>query len=698
MTGQRDGRGRRRPRGGIATLPGLAALLLAGLGGGAAEARITSLEITNRTSPAPGGGFGEVGPYEQLDGIARGEVDPEDPLNAGIQDIRLAPRNARGMVEYETDVSILKPVDPSRGNRVLLYDVVNRGNRVATGAFNIGATADNPAGDGFLQRRGYTVVWSGWQGDLLPGGGRLSIRVPVAHEADGSPITGRVRTEFTPNAPAATQTLTAGFSSNTPGYPTVSLDNAGAVLTRRMRQADAPEIVPNSAWAFADCSTVPFPGRPDPQRICLGPHPGGDGFDTDHIYELLYTAKDPLVLGLGFAATRDLVAWLRGSGEGRNPLAGAVDTVLMHGTSQSGRWMRTFLDLGFNESEDHRRVADGMNPHIGSVRGAFNIRFGMPGRLAGTQHTERAYPGNEDSLTYQPTRDPVLRETHGLLDRCRATRTCPRILHTLSSTEYWQSAGSFDTTDPTGTRDLPDAAGTRIYHFAGTQHGGFSPVAPAPTSTGICEQLPNTNSYTYLLRNLLVRLDEWVVDGRAPPPSAHPTIKDGTLIPPEALEFPAIPGVNPNPVSLHNPRDFLWRGPGFDYTRVSGILQEPPVPVVRYRVLLPQVDADGNEVGGLRSTTLQAPLGTYTSWNTRRQGFVQGDACDLTGSFVAFPAREADRKPGDPRPSLEARYGDHAGYVAAVRRAAAALLGQGYLLPEDAEAAIAAAEASAVLR
>jgi hypothetical protein len=664
----------------------------------AAQARIVSLEITNRTSPTPGGGFGDVGPYEQLDGVARGEVDPEDPLNAAIQDLKLAPRNARGLVEYETDVSILKPADMARGNHVLLYDVVNRGNRVVTNAFNVGATADNPAGDGFLQRRGYTVVWSGWQGDLLPGANRLTIRVPVAREAGGGAITGRVRAEFTPNAPAATQNLTAGFSSNTPGYPTASLDNAGAVLTRRMRQADAREAIPNDAWAFADCGTAPFPGTPDPQKICLGPHAGGNGFDTDHIYELLYTAKDPLVLGLGFAATRDLIDWLRSSGDASNPLAGEVNAVLMHGTSQSGRWLRTFLDLGFNESEDHRRVADGMQPHIGSVRGSFNIRFGTPGRLAGTQHTEREYPGNEDSLTYQPTTDPVLRTTHGLLDRCRATRTCPRIVHTLSSTEYWQSAGSFNTTDPTSTRDLPDAPGVRIYHFAGTQHGGFSPVAPAPTSTGICEQLPNTNSYTYLLRNLLVRLTDWVVDDRAPPPSAHPTIRDGTLVLPEALEFPPVPGANPNPVSLHNPRDFLWRGPGFDHTRVSGVLEEPPVPVVRYRVLLPEVDADGNEVGGLRSTTLQAPLGTYTSWNTRRQGFVQGDACDLTGSFFPFAARPAERQPGDPRPTLEERYGDHDGYVAAVRQAAAALLARGYLLPEDADAAVAAADASSTLR
>lgn len=664
-----------------------------------AEARITDITVTTRTSPAFGGASFAAGPYEQLDGVATGEVDPNDPQNAVITDIALAPRNARGMVEYSMDVSILKPVDQDKGNGVLLYDVVNRGNKIVPGFFNVGTSATNPAGDGFLENQGYTIVWSGWQGDLVPQPGQLGIRVPVAHQPDGGTITGVVRTEFTLSAPASTQNLTAGSSSNTPGYPTVSLDNSRAVLTQRVHQYDPPQVIPNSGWAFADCTTQPFPGTPDPQRICLGPNgAGGTGFDTDHIYELYYTARDPLVLGLGFAATRDLVAFLHRSSDTRNPVAGAIRHTLLHGTSQSGRWARNYLNLGFNADETGDPVFEGMNPHIGSVQGDFNVRFGQPGRLAGTEHTEKQYPGPDSPLSYERTFDPYRRENAGLLDSCRQTRTCPKIVQTLSDVEYWSASASADTTDPLGTRDLPLPRNVRVYQFSSTQHGGYSPVAPLPTSTGICQQLPNANSYTYNLRALLVALTRWVVDGTQPPASAYSRLADGTLVRPEGVQFPAIPGVAYDVSHLFNTRLLYFRGYRFDERTESGILREPPIPLAAYPGLLPQVDGDGNDLGGLRSTTLQAPLGTYTGWNTRRAGFSEGDSCDLTGSYIPFAAHAADRAPGDPRPSLEERYGTHDGYVAAVTRAAESLLRRGYLLPGDAEATVSAAQASAVLR
>ena len=665
----------------------------------AARARVTAITITSRTSPAFGGGSFTAGAYEQLDGVVTGEVDPNDPANAAITDIALAPRNADGMVEYSTDISILKPIDESRGNGVLLYDVVNRGNRIVPGFFNVGVTTANPAGDGFLENQGYTLVWSGWQGDLVPQPGQLGIRVPIAHQGDGSTITGIVRSEFTLSVPASTQNLTAGSSTNTPGYPAANLDRSAAVLTQRVHQYDPPQVIPNNDWAFADCTVQPFPGTPNPQRICLGLNgTGGSGFDTNHIYELYYVAKDPLVLGLGFAATRDVVAYLRRSSDPQNPVAGAIRHTLLHGTSQSGRWSRNFLNLGFNEDEAGQIVFEGMNPHIASVQGDFNVRFGQPGRLAGTEHTEKQYPGPDTPLSYEPAFDPYRRETAGLLDRCSQTATCPKIVHTMSDVEYWSASGAIDTTDPLGTRDLAQPDNVRIYQFSSTQHGGYSPIAPLPTSTGICQQLPNANSYTYNLRALLIALTQWVVNGTQPPASAYSRIQDGTLVRPEKVLFPSIPGVSYDVSHVFNTRLLYFRGFEFNETTESGVLFEPPLPLVVYPGLLPQVDQDGNDLGGLRSTTLQAPLGTYTGWNTRRAGFSEGDSCDLTGSYIPFAVHRADRAAGDPRLSLEERYGSHAGYIMAVTNAAQTLLHQGFLLPGDAQATVTAAQASAVLQ
>ena len=682
-----------------------AASLAACLAAGAiapAHARITSLVIRTRTSPAlNGAAFGQggrVGQYEQLDGTAYGTVDPADPANALIQDIALAPRNADGTVSYSMDVSILKPIDPARGNHVLLYDVVNRGNKVVTGSLNTGVTAASPAGDGFLENQGYSMVWSGWQGDLVPQPGQLGISVPVASNRDGSPITGLVRSEFVtlavPATPVTTQNVTAGFSSNTPGYPAADLDPRRALLTSRVHQADAQSVVAPSDFAFADCTTTPFPGTPDPRKLCLR-----GGFDTDRIYELYYVARNPLVLGLGFAATRDLVSFLRSSTDADNPLAGATTASVLHGTSQSGRWAREYLQLGFNADESGRRVFDGMNPHIASGRGAFNVRFGQPGRLSGTEHTEKQYPGLDSALTYEDSFDPYTGLSAGLLDRCRRDGTCPKISHVMSDTEYWQANGSMDTTDALGRTDLPDPANVRVYQMSSAQHGGFSPTAPVPTATGICQHVADANSYTYTLRDLLVRLTQWVTTGRAPPASRHATIAAGTLVEPAQVAFPAIPGVTYDLARTYNTRELYFRGFGFNARDESGSVAEPPLPIHTYNVRLPQVDADGNDVGGVRSPTLQAPLATYTSWNSRAAGYSEGDSCDLTGSTIPFAATKAERlASGDPRLSLAERYATHDGYVAAVARGANALVRDGFLLPDDAATVVQQAQDSTVLR
>ena len=369
-----------------------------------AQAKITQIVIATRVPAYGGFVFPNTGAYEQLDGTAFGELDPRDPLNEVITDTKLAPRNARGMVEYSTDISILKPLDMTRSNGILFYEDVNRGNK-NTPAFNIGGSA-TVQGDGYIESQGYTMAWAGWEGDITTG---VKINLPVAKNPDGSAITGTVRAEYILNAPASTQDVTAP-----PAYEAVSTSNAGASLTMRVHQTDPRVTIPNDQWAFADCTATPFPGVPSTLKVCLK-----GGFDTNHIYELLYTAKNPTVTGIGFAAMRDFGSFLRarnddgghgdghggGKGGGRdcdrddhhhqnddgalaaqNPLGNAIKHVLIYGSSQSGRWIRTFIELGFNEDENGRKVVDGAIPHKSSNRGAFNIRFAAHPSLGHAAH------------------------------------------------------------------------------------------------------------------------------------------------------------------------------------------------------------------------------------------------------------------------------------------------------------------------
>jgi hypothetical protein len=672
------------------------AIALLGIGH-LAEARITRIVIQTRTSPAFGGAsFGAVGQYEQLDGTAYGEVDPKDPLNAVITDIELAPRNSRGMVEYSMDISILKPIDMSRGNGTLIYDVVNRGNKGIT-SFNIGGgsgTAAGQQGDGFLESRGYAMAWSGWEGDVTTG---VKIALPIARHRDGREIRGRVRSEYILGSPASTQDVTAP-----PVYEATSTDNVKATLTRRVHQNDARELIPNSQWAFADCTSVAFPGVPDTTKVCLQ-----GGFDTNHIYELVYTAKNPTVAGLGFAATRDFISFLRSGNHERqadlvNPLDDAIQNALIFGSSQSGRWIRTFIQLGFNEDEKRRQVVDGAMPHISSNRGAFNVRFAQPTRLSGTQHTEAQYPGAESPATWGVSDDPLSGVRGGQLDRCRHTHSCPKIILTVSDTEFWQSLMSLNVTDSEAKHDIPLPKGVRVFQFSSTQHGTGNPLAqPAPgvtpTPPASCQLAANVNVYRYQQRALLVALRHWVVDGTSPPASLYSSLSRVSLVKPTEVHIPYIPAVNFTVPGLMNRKFYLDRGLRFDVEDISGIMAEPPVFGAEYVVLVPQVDADGNDIDGLRNTTVQVPLGTYTGWNIRKAGFSEGDSCDLTGGYIPFFKTKVERlAAGDPRLSLEERYPTHDDYVTKVTAAANDLVSKRLLLPEDRDSIIAAANAAAV--
>jgi hypothetical protein len=613
------------------------------------------------------------------------------------------------------DINILKPIDSTKGNHVLLYDVVNRGNMIIPNFFNVGATPANPAGDGFLESRGYTMVWSGWQADLVPSlaTGRIAMTVPAAHVHGGGTITGIVRSEISMlSAAIQTSPILGGFSTASRGYQPVSTDTSQATLTQRVHEADPREPIPSTAWAFGTCNQT-FPNvTPDPANATQFHICKQGGFDPNHIYELIYKAQDPLVLGLGFAATRDFVSFLHHSGSVQNPLYGTIQHTLMHGTSQSGRYVRTFLDLGFNQDRNGGKVFEGMNPHIASARIAMNIRFGQPGRVAGLQHTEHEYPGTESPITWDFYEDPLTRVAGDMLQRCRATDTCPKILQTVTDTEYWQSSMSNNTTDSFGRRDLTvgdDDSGQfrsvrfsgghdggrhdrflpdniRLYHLASTQHGGYSPVGVVPpAATPVCQQLPNANSYTYNLRAILVALENWVVHGITPPDSRYPQISAGTLVHASQVKFPVIPGVSAQLGVLLNTRSDYFRGREFDDATESGIQTvEPPRRVADYTMLAPQVDADGNDIDGVHSLSLMAPLGTYTGWNTRATGFGQGDACDLTGSFIPFSKTAAAASAsGDPRKPIASRYPTTAAYDATVQAAANTLVSQGFLLQSD---------------
>jgi hypothetical protein len=703
------------------------AALTAGLaladGPAPAEARITRIEIS-RTEPAFGGqSFAPAGPYRRLIGRAFGEVDPTLAQNTVIQDIDLAPRNGRGMVEYATDIDLLTPADPGRGNGTLLFHVVNRGNKLALLTHNDGARASarelnalsNP-GDGWMQRQGYTLVFFGWQADILPGDGRLTFTVPVAHKPDGSPLTGVVRAELFAWQNTATLPLSAGWFTGMThaAYATVSLDNAtplsdGFLPTLTVRAKEPAPRVPiaNADWHFGSCGDGEAV-TPDATHICYRA-----GFEPGKLYELIYRARDPLVLGLGFAVTRDLAAFFRSADADdagtANPLPhGPGVRTIVEGTSQSGRMIRSFVQLGFNRTETGERAFDGAFVHIGGGLLPLNVRFGQPGRAWGDQ-VDHLYPAYDFPFAYARMGDPMTGRVQGVLDACSQTDTCPRIFHVATALEMWEGRQSLALTDPLGRADLDAPANVRTYIMASTQHGPAALPLPTAPPFGPCQQPPDPNPQIWTMRALLTALNDWLHQGAEPPPPATPRIDNGTLVAPDRVAFPPIPansyGGTERPavrfLGVHDPLHVLDYGAGWRASETSGVIDiEPPrVGTATYGALVPQVDADGNDIAGIRSLFLQVPIGTYTGWNLGRAGWFEDGFCSLTGSFIPFATTRAERlATGDPRPSIEERYPTKGAYLAALRGAAGRLVAQRFLLPDDAAALIAAADAAPGIR
>jgi hypothetical protein len=654
-------------------------------GASSAQARVTQVVIKATESPTFGGkSFGAVGQYERICGQIVGEVDPNDPVNAVIVDIGLAPKNANGTVTYSTDFQILRPIDRTKGNKRLIYEITNRGRTNVLETLNDSKTGNDTttsgdAGNGFLMRQGYIVLESGWDFSAPRNGKLFTATVPVAKNPDGSSITGPNTEEFVIDKAAtpASQRL---------NYPAASADKSKASLTVRRNYADTPIPVPASDWDYVDAKL-------NAVKLTSGNFGGPGAFGPTALYEFTYMAKDPVVASLGLAAIRDIATYLRNAetdDKGTpNPLAGDVSFIYTFCSSQPCRTIHDYVQLGFNQPE---RVAGAVPPAFDGIlnwkaggSGLFiNYRFSQPVRTH-RQHIARWTPEYQFPFADQKLTDTVTGKTDYRLRRCEASATCPKTFEANSSNEYWAKASSMAQTDSLG-HDLGGVANVRYYLLSSLPHG-------AGNGPGICAQPRNTLRPNAALRALLVDLDAWVTAGTAPPADRLPRVADGTLalpLPQEASGFPRIPGVVYN--GVHHTGDLWDFGPDVDKGFISVL--PPRLVGTPYPVFVPKADADGNDIAGVRLPEVAVPVATYTGWALRADGL---DGCDAAGQKIAFAKTKAERlAAGDPRPSLEERYADHAAYVSAVTRAAQALKAERFLLDEDVAAATAAAQAANV--
>jgi hypothetical protein len=648
----------------------------------------TRLSIERRESFAGGVEFGDTGPYERLVGKVLFAIDPEEPGLPYICDLDLAPRNEQGLVEFSAVVDIVKPVELAKGNRRVLYEFSNRGGR---GAFRfsdaVGTDLSAPAfaGNGFLMRQGYTVVWSGWQGDLIDTGSNVVAYVPEALQ-DGRRLRGKVRQEFIAGGPGMlSMGVSAGSENGLTVQPYPVLDKATATLTVRELERDERVPVSPEEWELARAELKGETVELTPSQNDL--YVKG-GFRPGWIYELIYETEGSRVMGLGFLGVRDLLSFLRYDNEDAsgvaNPLAGYVDKLYGFGISLSGRVVRQYVYDGWNQDAAGRRLFDGVQTHTGSGRLFHNQRFAQVGRYP-RQHEEHQWPSERYPFTFVAVPDPFSGKNEGLLQR---PETDPLIIHTHTSSDYWERHISLTHTDPRDGSDIEVPPTVRMFQLTGAPHMPRAVSDP----TWIGQLTPNSMSPNAYLRACLTLLDRWCTDGTEPPASLIPSRAAGTLVTAEqALNaFPKVPSVilPAGPSRLPN-YDY---GPDFDRGYVSNF---PPVPVPgqEYPVQVPMVDDDGNDLPGLRYPDVEVPVGTHASWALRKEGFAGGDLLWTTGSFIPFARTKAERETtGDPRLSIEERYAGHDEYVDAVRGVCDKLVQQRLMLPEDAERYVTAAQ------
>lgn len=649
------------------------------------------VEITDHFAFAGGMPFGEVGAYERLSGKAHLAVDPAAPDLAGVCDLDKAPLAADGLVHFTTDISVLRPRETARGNGRLFFDWGNRGNIRCLQFFNDAPGSNDPrteahAGNGFLMRRGYTVAWAGWQGDLLAGDNRFLLNLPVA-TANGRAITGPVRVEYIATSPGQ-RTFPLSSRASTRSHPAVSLDTLSAKLTRRRYATDERIPVPADQWMFArveggaglDNQGGETAVIPSDVHIHMPA-----GFAPGWIYELVYEGRDPLVMGLGHVAVRDVVAYLR---SGRpddagnpNPMPGGAQKVYGWGRSQTGRAIRDFVHRGFNANPAGGKVFDGLLPHVaGGGLMWLNHRFANGIVAAGQQHEDHENPADRFPFSYATSTDHLTGKTDAI---CKRPQTDPLIIHTQTSVEYWQRRGSLVHTDSQG-RDLALPNNVRAYLWSSSQHFA-DPLLKNP-GRGVCQNVINVVHTSMFFRAVLDNLDLWATKGVTPPDSRIPRRSDGTLVDIETWDkgFPAIPGtMRPKSPNTLERLDF---GPDFE----GGILLEPPRRTGQhYAVFVPATDVDGNDIAGIRAPMVEAPLATYTGWNPRARGQGHGALHEFTGSTLPLAETPQERAmTGDPRPSIQERFPDGAAYSKAIGDAARRLVAQRHMLEEDVERAI----------
>ena len=635
-----------------------------------AQARITEINVQQVEPFAGNAVFGKIGAYERVWGVASGELDPADPRNKGIVNIDKAPRNSIGKVPYEVEWFMLRPADATKGNHKLMFEVTNRGrkflmNWLMDAPMQAASAVNNPttemdAGNAIFFRQGWTMVWSGWDPDAPKSNHGMAMKSPVVPN-----VVRMIRDELV-NGTRGPQGPTFRLA-----YEAATMDQGSSRLTLRRNEKDARVEVASGSWEYVNAQEIrllPAETKPAPGTL----------------YEFHYPAKNPKVLGIGFAATRDLVSFLRNEISDdrfmRNPADRRIDKVISIGISQSGRYLRDFVQQGFNQDEGRRKVFDGVLTHIAGIGGVFlNAEFGQPART-NTQHEDHYYPENKFPFSAATAADPVSKKSGALL---RSDGFDPLWIEVNTATEYWQKGASLLHTDPRGKRDLQLPASARVFMVAGTQHSGR---AGLKSDLGPCMNLRNPHSPAPALRALMVALDEWVSVGRVPPASRVPTFASKTLVEAGSTGFPRVPGLAVADSTNEIAQLVDWVNP-----RETG-----PSP---YRALVARVGSDGNELAGIRLPDIAEPLATYTGWNLYKAPFTEGELCDRDGSYSPLPATRVERAAtGDPRPSLEERYGSHANYSLKLEAAVRNLVKERLLLVEDAARYIKAGKEDAVVK
>jgi Alpha/beta hydrolase domain len=623
-----------------------------------ASATVSRVTVQSRQDVLGGRPFGTVGGYEKLVGVVDFALDPANAANAAIVDLARAPRDASGRVVASANFMVLRPKTMPRERAVALLEVSNRGGKAtlpyfARAAWSVDPATDADFGDALPLRLGLTLIWVGWQFDVPPSDGVMRLDAPVATDG-GRPIDGLVRCDWTVDE--QTSTLSLGHRGHRP-YPIADADQPDNVLTERDGRLAARRVVPRDQWRFVDGDTRITRGR---------------GFESGKIYELVYRARDPVVVGIGLAAVRDLMSYAKYDPSSLFPVRWGVGL----GISQTGRFLRHFVYQGFNTDEARRQVFDGLFVHTaGAGRGSFNHRFAQPSRDA-HRFSAFFYPTDLFPFSGRSQRDPETGATDGLFAH---EAHLPKVFFTNTGYEYWGRAASLLHTTLAADADVEPASNERIYHLAGAQHFVVDRPAVSEQSDAVVTYRGSPLDFHPALRALLTRLIEWVRDGREPPASAYPRLDAGTLVAVDRVRAPTIPGARWPRVAHEAYRvDYGPRWP-------DGVITlEPPRLGKPFPVRVPQVDADGNELAGVRSLELLAPLATYTPWSLRRGAVHPDELVDFYGTFIPFARDRAEREQtGDPRRSVIERYGDRTRYRELLRRHAETLTQAGFLLAED---------------